>query len=133
MQVGLYHRSLRVALLVFTAVLLFDSGFVIPATKHISDNTVLYLSSASVGVFGSVPQNEINNLTAQIAERERELNLREASLNDREIAARSFSDNDTNYSTYILSAILFLILVLLVLNYILDYTRVRRINYEQVA
>lgn len=131
MQVSIYHRFLRVLLLVMTVVLVFDSGIISPTTKQLSDTTIVYLASVGSSVGATVTPNEINTLTAQIAEEQRRLNLREAELNEREIAARSFGDDqDADYSTYIISAILFLILVLLIMNYILDFARVRKYTYE---
>lgn len=133
MQVNRYHSFLRVAMVVIAFVLIFDSGFLFPITKQLSDVTVGYLASVGAGMFASVPQNEINSLSAQIAEKQRELDEREASLNAREISARSFGANDSpsDFSTYILSVILFVITVLLVLNYIMDWIRVKQNRYAK--
>lgn len=130
MQVSRYHRFLRVSLLVTAFVLVFDSGFVTPVSKQLSDHTIVYLASVGAGVFASVPPNEINSLSAQLSEQQRNLDAREAALREREIAARAFgSDSNTDYSTYILSAILFLLTVLIVLNYVFDYIRLRKNTY----
>lgn len=128
MQVNRYHSFLRVSMVVIALMLLFDGGFLFPVTKQFSDSTVSYVASVGTGMFASVPQNEINTLSAQIAEKQRELDAREASLNEREIDARSFGTDDesTDYSTYILSVILFILTVLLVLNYIMDWVRVKQ-------
>lgn len=133
MQVSRYHSFLRVALLITAFVLVFDSGIVSPITKQLSNGTINYLASVGSGVFASVPQNEINSLTAQISERERELDAREAKLAEREIAARDYDTEGRNdYSTYIISIILFIITVLLVLNYAMDWARVRKYTtYEK--
>lgn len=132
MEVSRYHRFLRVALVIAAFVLVFDSGILFPASQKLSDNTFQYLGSVGAGVFASVPQNEINSLTAQISERERTLDAREAALKEREIAARSYeTDSQSDYSTYIISVILFFIVVLLVLNYALDFARNRRQLYEE--
>lgn len=134
MEISRYHRFLRVLLVVFTVALLFDSGIVFPVTKTLSDNTVLYLASTGTGVFANVPESEINALSAKLAEQQSELDRREADLREREIAARSFGAGSGNdYSTYIISAILFIILVLLVLNYAMDFARVRKYTYENQA
>lgn len=132
MEVSRYHRFLRVALLIGAFVLVFDSGILFPASQKLSDNTFLYLGSVGAGVFASVPQNEINTLTAQISERERALDAREAALKEREIASRSYeTDSSSDYSTYIISVILFFIVVLLMLNYALDFARNRKQIYEE--
>ena len=131
-MVSRYHSFLRVSLLVTAIVLLFDGGFVVPITKQLSDNTLLYLGAAQTSISASVPENEINTLTAQIRERQDELDAREAALRSREIEARDFgSGSDIDYSTYILSIILFILTVLIVLNYAMDWARVRRFTYEK--
>jgi uncharacterized membrane protein required for colicin V production len=129
MAMSIYHRFLRVALLVTAFVLVFDSGVLFPVTKQLSQNAFTYLASSGTGVFASVPQNEIN---AQISEKERTLDARESALNEREIAARKFEQSiQTDYSTYIISVILFVIIVLLVLNYIMDFARNRKLIYAK--
>ncbi len=131
MRVSIYHRFLRVSLLVMTAVLIFDSGILFPVTKQLSDTTIVYLANVGSSVGASVSPNEINSLSAQIAEQQKNLDLREAELNEREISARSFgSESEMDYSIYIISAILFIIIVLLMINYVLDFKRVRRFRYE---
>lgn len=134
MRVSIYHRFLRVSLLVMTAVLVFDSGILVPSTKQLSDTTYLYLANVGSSVGASVAPNEINSLSAQIAEQKKELDLREAELNEREIKAREFgSDTQSDYSIYIISAILFIIIVLLMINYVLDFKRVRSYRYENTV
>jgi hypothetical protein len=132
MQVSRYHKFLRVSLLLTAVTLLFDGGFVFPITEQLSDNTLSYLAGARASVLATVPENEINTLTAQISERQRELDLREAALREREIATRNFGgESPVDYSTYILSTILFILTVLIVLNYAMDWTRVRKSTYEE--
>lgn len=132
MKVQRYHSFLRVSLLVTATVLVFDSGLLFPVTKQLSDNTMTYLASSASGVFASVPQNEINALTAQISEQQRLLDAREAALREREIATRQFSESEsTDYSTYILSVILFILTVLIVLNYAMDFARFKKFRYEK--
>ncbi len=131
MRVSRYHSLLRVSLLVATFMLIFDGGFIAPVTKVLSDNAILYVADVGVGMFASVSPNEINTLTAQISERQRELDAREQLLNEREIKARTYDTESTDYSTYILSAILFILTVLIVLNYAMDWARVRQTNYER--
>jgi large-conductance mechanosensitive channel len=124
-----YHASLRTVLLVGACVLVFDSGLVSPLTREFSDNALTYVASSVVGVMVGVPENEINALTAQIAERQRELDLRERNLQEREISTRDFGADSTNdYSTFILSAILFVLTSLIVLNYVLDWNRSRKVT-----
>ena len=132
MQVDRYRSFLRVSMLVSVFVLIFDSGLLFPVTKQFSDNTISYLANigAGVGATATVPQNEINILSAQIAEQQRVLDAREAILREREIATRSYGTSaNTDYSTYIMSAILFILTVLLVLNYAMDWARIRTLRY----
>lgn len=131
MHTSRYHSLLRISLLVTAFLLLFDGGFVTPLTKVLSDNTMRYVAEVGVTMFASVEPNELNTLTAQITARQRELDAREAALREREIEARDFGSGANDYSTYILSAILFVLTVLIVLNYAMDWARVRKINYER--
>lgn len=118
-----YHQVLRTSLLVTAFMLVFDGGFVVPLSKHLSDNTIEYLAT-SVGVFAQVEPNEINVLTAELTAKQRELEAREAAL--RNIEARSFgSPESPDYSSYILSVILFILTVLILTNYVLDWHRNR--------
>jgi hypothetical protein len=127
MTEGLYHRLLRISLVVVALVLIFDGGFITPISKTLSENTYAYLASGAVGVFVGVEQNEINSLTAQIAERTEELDAREQVLKEREIAARDFGSAGTDYSVYVLSLILFVLTLLILVNYVLDWRRSRMV------
>jgi hypothetical protein len=116
---SVYHKILRVSLLTTAIVLVFDGGFITPVTKHLSDNTVSYLAN-SIGIFAQIESNEFNTITAELTRRENELDAREASL--RTIEARNFNTDARDYSTYILSVILFMV------NYVLDWRRARMIS-----
>jgi hypothetical protein len=116
-----YHQVLRTSLVIVAFTLVFDGGFVTPISKHLSDNTINYVAN-SVGVLAQIEPNELNTLAAELAERERQLNARDAAL--REIEARDFGTGTTfDISTYILSSILFLLTVLIITNYVLDWRR----------
>lgn len=133
MKTSRYHSVLRVSLSVALVALLFDGGFVVPVTKQLSNNTVSYLASARTSIFASVPENELNTITAELEAERRALALREASVTEREIAARDFGNDESDYSTYILSSILFILTVLIVMNYAMDWSRVRKFAYEEPA
>jgi hypothetical protein len=123
MTESIYHKVLRTALLVVALMLLFDSGLVVPLTKQLSDNTVAYLAQSS-GVFAQIEPNELNIITAELTAREQELDAREAALRD--IESRNFGEGTSlDYSTYILSLILFVLTILIILNYALDWKRAR--------
>lgn len=125
MTEGIYHRLLRVSLVVVALTLLFDSGFVTPLSKTLSENTYNYLAGSVVGVFAGVPENDVNIITAELTKRSGELDAREKALQEREIASRDFGVAPTDYSVYILSVILFVLTVLIIANYILDWRRAR--------
>ncbi|HMO78323.1 MAG TPA: hypothetical protein PKD95_03955 [Candidatus Paceibacterota bacterium] len=120
---SLYHSLLRIATCVCAFVLVFDSGLWLEATAELSDFTQAHIASV-VGVSLGVPPNEYNQLTTRITELETELAAKER------LIAVNIRDNGgagLDYSTFILSIILFILLVLIVLNYALDYRRQR--NY----
>lgn len=132
MQHSTYHRSLRVAVVVCAFVLLFVSGLVSQTTAQLSHNTHLYLANA-IGMSASVKPTELNELTAELTAKERELAAREAALREREIAVNLSTGEtaSTDIATYILSSILFILLVLILLNYVLDYLRAKEQLLEQ--
>lgn len=120
-----YHRMLRIASLVCAVVLLFESGLVHEATKGLATETHLYLANV-IGMSASVQPTELNQMTAELTRMEQELQERERVIKEREIsvglrAAPASSDT----TTYILASVLFILLVLIILNYTLDYLRLR--------
>ncbi len=124
-----YHQILRSSLLVLILMLIFDGGFITPVSKHLSDNTISYLAN-SVGVFAQIEPNDLNVLTAELTRRQRELDEREAAL--RTIEARAFDTGSSpDYSTYILSLMIFILTVLIVGNYFLDWRRNRTLEYAR--
>lgn len=136
MRHSLYHKSLRVSGVLVGLVLLFDSGMLTSTTETLSLQTRQYIATA-VGMYAAVEENELNALTGALSERQRALDAREAALREREIDAQAqdTSAAPLDISSYILSALLFLILVLIVLNYIFDWMRARKaaLNYANTA
>lgn len=129
-----YHQILRIALVVSAVVLVFDSGLLVPETKALSVGTQHYLASV-IGVEATVRPNELNLYTAALTQKEQELAAREAAIADREIAVslNTASRSASPTSTYVLSTILFILLVLVILNYILDYLRSRNQGVGELA
>lgn len=122
LETSLYHSLLRISVCVLALVLLFDSGILVENTAKLSQGAQDYMASA-VGVKVGVAPNEVNVLTARITELEQEVAAR-----DRQIAVSidgggTPSPASVDTSTFILSVILFILLVLIVLNYALDYIR----------
>lgn len=129
----LYHKMLRVFMAVVAVTLLFDSGILSPVTSELSNGAQQYVATA-IGVSAVIPENELNKITAELSARERDLDAREAALEGREIDARAFDTGGTTaspggLSTYILSILLFVLLVLITLNYVLDFLRQRDQRY----
>lgn len=123
LEQSLYHKTLRVLAVVVAFVLLFESGLLIEATADLSDTTHRYVANV-VGVGASVQRTELNSLSAELTEQRLLLDQREAALNAREIEiGLNENRNRSDWSTYITASILFVLLVLIVLNYALDYLR----------
>lgn len=131
----MYHMALRTSALALALLLLFDSGFVSPITKELSDGAQRYLANA-VGATASVEPTDLSMMTAELTERQRELDARETALSEREmnigLGTTGGGTDGSDISTYILSVLLFIILVLIVLNYALDFARQRRLSFLEV-
>ena len=123
-----YHSVLRISAVVVAVMLVFSSGIVNQSTALLSDRTELYLANA-VGVSVGVAPNEFNQITAALTARERDLEAREMALSQREIEVGITGGEETTFGvdrgTFLLAGILFIQLVLIVLNYVLDFARRR--------
>lgn len=124
-----YHSALRIFAVVFALVLVFDSGIVSESTARMANGTQAYLATA-IGVGASVQSTELNEWTSELTSRQRELDAREAALREREIEIdlNDGSAFNGDYSTYILASILFILLLLILLNYTLDYIRLKELQ-----
>lgn len=140
MRYSCYHSLLRIFALTLSFVLLFESGLLSPATKQLADNAGIYVANV-IGVNAGVMPTEINTITAALTEQQRTLDAREAALSEREIKVTLGNTSEiagSAFSTFILSVILFILLVLIVTNYVLDYlrspaNRKSEASYEQAA
>ena len=120
-----YHKVLRVSAVVCTMMLLFESGLVHDSTRKLSIGTHEYLANA-VGATASIDPTELNSLTAELTAQKLALQQRETSLREREIEIGLLPGESANQkTTYTLAGVLFLLLILIVLNYTLDYLRLR--------
>ena len=120
-----YHRILRIAVVVCAVVVVFESGLLKASTEGMATQAHLYMANA-IGMSAGVAPTELNQYTAALTQKERELEAREAAIQEREIAVGLENGATTSDRTlYLLSAILFILLVLIVLNYVLDYLRIR--------
>jgi len=120
---SIYHAVLRVSIVVTAVLLLFVSGFLHHTTALIAQDVSRQVATA-VGMSLGVTPNELNQITAALTTREQQLQQRELLIREREIElGLSTGASSTNTSTYILSAILFILLLMIVFNYILDFSR----------
>lgn len=120
-----YHKVLRVSAVVCALMLLFESGLVHESTKRLSIGTHEYLANA-IGATASIEPTELNSLTADLTAQKLALMQRETSIREREIDIGLLPGESANQkTTYILAGMLFVLLVLIVLNYLLDYLRLR--------
>lgn len=126
LQDSMYHRVLRVFAVVCALVLVFESGLISDSTSVVALNTRLYLAN-SVGASASVEPTELNTLTAELTSQKKQLEEREAALRQREIdiGLNGGATQPSQTATYVLSSILFVMLVLIVLNYVLDFIRAK--------
>ncbi len=127
MEHTLYHSFLRVSAVVCAITLLFDGGFIFEDTARLSQNTQHYLANA-VSVSVGIAPTELNTLTAELTEQKRALDAREQAIVEREIELQKNPSiaSQSDASTFILSIVLFVLLALIILNYGLDYARVRK-------
>lgn len=133
LELTTYHKILRILVVVGACVLVFQSGLIIPQTAELAGVTQRQVASV-VGMNARVEPTELNQYTAALTAKERELAEREAAITEREISlSRQGVSSSDSYSTFILSAILFIFLVLLVLNYTLDYLRAREDRLQVVV
>jgi hypothetical protein len=127
MKDSMYHRVLRVAAVVCALVLLFESGMISQSTAALSMDTHQYLANA-VGMSVSVEPTELNMMTAELTNQKRLLDQRETTLREREIEVGLQAGGSNERATYVLASILFILLVLIILNYVLDFMRTREVR-----
>ncbi len=123
MNDSMYHRVLRVSAVVCALVLLFESGFVTKSTAQLFLSTHQYLASA-VGMSTLIEPTEHNTLTAEF------MKQRETPIKEIEIGLEPGSSNN---STYILASILFVLLVLIILNYVINFVRTREFQETRLT
>jgi len=121
-----YHKILRISSAVVATVLLFQAGFVSSTTALMAKGTQDYMANA-VGVFVGVTPTQLNQITAEVTAQKLALDSREQAIVEREIAVgiKPGTSSTQSTTTFILSGALFILLVLIILNYALDYVRSR--------
>ena len=122
----LYRSLLRVSVTVTACLLVFQTGLIDERTAALFTSTTDHLG-AMVGMSASVRPTEINTFTAELTQQQQLLAQRELVIAEREIEL-GLTQGDSPASqtaTYVLAAILFVQLLLVVLNYALDYLRIK--------
>lgn len=136
LETTVYHKILRISSVVLALVLLFQSGLLSETTARMAYGTQVYMAN-SVGVFVGVAPTELNQLTAEITAQKLALDAREQALAEREIEVGLESGGggmNQLTTTYVLSGVLFILIVLILMNYVLDFMRAREnARYEDVA
>lgn len=126
----LYRSVLRVSLVVMAVILVFQAGLVDDRTTVLFSETITQLS-ASVGMSVSVAPTEYNEITAELTKQQNLLAQREQQIAQREInlGLNAGESTASQTTTYVLASILFVQLLLIILNYGLDYLRAREQKY----
>lgn len=125
LEFTIYHKILRISGVVLAVALVFQSGLLSQTTALMTLSTQSYLANA-VGVSVGVTPTELNTLTAGLTAKELALDARERSLSEREIAIGLSGQAGTqDKTTFVMGLVLFIVVLLLVLNYALDYVRTR--------
>ncbi len=135
-QSHLYRSILRVSTAVCACVLVFQSGLFDERTANLFAVTSDSLYATVVGASASVRPTELNQMTAELTKQQQLLASREEVIAEREIELGLQADEapaSNERTTYLLAAILLIQLVLLVLNYVLDYLRYKEREVTVVA
>lgn len=124
MELTLYHKLLRISSVVLAVALVFQAGLLSSTTAIMATQTQSYLAN-SVGVFVGVEPTELNMITSGLTQQQLALDARERTLTEREIAVgiEKGGGATQDMTTFIMGLVLFIVLLLLVLNYALDYLR----------
>lgn len=129
---SLYHKVLRVSVLLVALMLLFQVGFLTPGTGMLLESRT-YVANV-IGISAGVESTDLSRFTAELTKKQTALDAREAALKEREINARAVDQNASfDISNYLLSATLLLLLCLILMNYIFDFIRARKASQEKYA
>lgn len=127
----LYRSVLRVSVVVTAFILVFQSGLIDERTAVVFSEATDSLYATVVGASASVRPTEINQITAELTRQQQMLAAREETLAAREIElglAQGSTQSNNETTTYVLAAILLIQLILLILNYVLDYLRSKELS-----
>ncbi|MFN3188586.1 MAG: hypothetical protein ACK42D_03555 [Candidatus Paceibacteria bacterium] len=107
-----YHSILRISVLLFALALVFESGILSPATKTFSHITGQQFATAIHATIDTATYDESGVLAPEVQSQQIS-------------QANTASTQPLSRSTFLLSTLVFILLLLIVLNYILDYLRNR--------
>jgi len=124
LEFSTYHKILRISSVVCASVLLFQAGLISQTTATLATHTQLYLASVVGVTAGSYPA-ETNQTAIELTQKNTEQFFNEEASRQNKVTVSFNSDTDTvqDQSTFILAALLFIILILIVLNYSLEFFR----------
>lgn len=122
MNVSVYHKVLRVSALTVALMLVFESGMCSPVSKQFADNTIIMLASASTQV-GIMNFSSNLNVAATLTARQNVIDTTNGNLSERSAPTRISVETESGYPTYVLSTILFLLVLLILMNYLFDWRR----------
>ncbi len=129
LRYSIYHSFLRVGILTFAILLVFDSGLVSEQSKALSISTQEYLANTVSAQAGTLPI-ETNQPMVGAIESEGELAAKEHMI------TLNISENTSvtmDKSTLIISLIVSFLLLLILLNYVLDFIRTRKMIRLQTS
>ena len=126
MKASNYHRLLRISLLVSAIALVFESGLINQSTSYIAKGTHVYLANVINSPSQTVETK--NNLYAiESSNEDKQSAALQEAAKEREVGPQASTEIIyNNRATYTLSIVVFMLLVLIILNYALDYIRSRR-------
>lgn len=125
LQHSLYHSCLRIAAATLACTLVFVSGSVSSVTSQLTYDTTQYVAM-TINASAGVAPTELNQITAALTEQQTELDERAAALTERELALGLQNPNSRSawsedMATLVNTILLLLVLILLSLNYVLDF------------
>lgn len=109
---SMYHSALRVLVLVFAVALVFESGMLSSATQTITHSAGQQFAAAIQATVDSANYTDEAGIMPAMQTQESEV----AAVTSSEALSRG---------TFLLSIVVFILLLLIVLNYILDHLRTK--------
>lgn len=122
LRYSIYHSVLRISVLVFAILLVFDSGLVSPQSNVLSISTQQYLANTISSQVGTVSVKNDEHIAIITKTDE----MVSGKGNFTTISLSEDIPQVMNKSTLILSSIVFTLLLLILINYVVDCIRTRK-------